>query len=77
MKHTIVMVTWHDAHSIGDTWMAMPVDTEPCIVQSIGWLMPEAKPDYLVIAQSYTNEEMYDHLVAIPVGMIKETKLIT
>jgi len=77
MKHSIIMVTWHDAHSIGDTWMAMPVESEPCIVQSIGWLIPDAKPDYVVLAQSYTNEDMYDHLLAIPVGMIKDTKLIT
>ena len=77
MKHAIILVVWHDAHSIGDTWMPLPVDVEPCIVSSIGYLIPDAKPDYVVIAQSYTNEEMYDHLLAIPVGMIKETKLLT
>ena len=77
MKHPIVEIIWHDAHSIGDTWMPLPVDTDPCIVCSIGWLLPDAKPDYVVIAQSFTNEEMNDHVLAIPVGMIKETKLLT
>ena len=77
MKHPIVMVTWHDAHAISESWITLPMAEEPCVVSSVGWLIESGKPDHVLLAQSFNDDDAYDHLLAIPVAMIKETKLLS
>lgn len=76
MKHPIVMVTWHDAHAISDSWIELPITEHPCVVNSVGWLIEEGKPDHVVLAQSFNDDDAYDHLLAIPSDMVKEVKLL-
>ena len=72
MKHTMVLVLWHDAHSVAPGWSPLPFDGTPCIVESVGFLIEDGKPDHVVLAQSYTDSDDYDHVLAIPFGMVKE-----
>ena len=76
MKHPLVWVVWHDAHAVGDTWMNLPISNEPCVVKSCGWLLRDAKPNHIVLAQSYNDDDDYDHLLAIPVGMVVDLQLV-
>jgi len=76
MRHPLVVVVWHDAHSIGDTWMPLPFEVTPCVVESVGWLVADVKADHVVIAQSFNNTEDYDHILAIPLGMVKELRRV-
>jgi len=79
MKHPIVMVTWHDAHAATETWTPIEeIDVDPCEVVSIGWLLPRAKPGYVVLAQSrIIDDEHVDHCLAVPSGMVRKiTRLV-
>jgi hypothetical protein len=77
MKHALVEVVWHDAHAVADTWVGLPIAADPCVVRSCGWLIADAKPGHVVLAQSYNDDENYDHILAIPIGMVIETKLFS
>lgn len=74
MKAQLIHIVWHDAHSISESWTSKSdIENEPCIVSSVGWLIPRAKHDHVVIAQSMILEQDHlDNLLAIPVGMIKQ-----
>lgn len=76
MKHALVWLTWHDAHSIADTWTNLPISGEPCVVRSCGWLLEDAKPNHVVIAQSFNDDDDYDHLLAVPLGMVVNLQII-
>lgn len=69
----MVRVTWHDAHAATETWThSIDIESDPCIVVSIGFLLPQRKPHHVLIAQSLIVETAHvDHVIAIPVGMIK------
>lgn len=73
-----VEVIWHDAHSIGQgEWCSSSdISEEPCVVTTIGWLLPGAKEDHVVIAQSITNEGDLDSVLCVPVGMVKSMKIL-
>jgi len=73
----LVLVIWHDAHSVGETWMALEeIDAEPCVVQTVGFLIPDGKPDHVVVAQSYNTHDGYDSVLAVPVAMVKQLKIL-
>ena len=70
------MVVWHDAHAL-TSWVDFDdIDLEPCVVETIGWLLPEAKKGHVVVAQSITNEDGLDNVLCIPVGMIQSVRVI-
>jgi hypothetical protein len=74
MKHQLIQVTWHDAHAVSETWTTREeLDSEPCIVTSIGYLIAGVKANYVVISQSLILDDTdhIDHVIAIPHGMIK------
>jgi hypothetical protein len=73
---TIVLIVWHDAHSVADSWIALnDIDVEPAVVESVGFLLPDAKPRHIVLAQSLTGDEC-DHILAVPVEMVRSMKVL-
>jgi hypothetical protein len=76
---TTVLVTWHDAHSGAESWINIKdLDTEPAEVQSVGFLLATSdggKPDHVTLYQS-RNEDSVDHVLHIPVGMVKTIKVL-
>jgi len=76
IDRTKAMVVWHDAHA-ELSWVAFDdIDPEPCVVETIGWLLPNAKKGHVVVAQSITNEDGLDNVLCIPVGMIVSVRVI-
>lgn len=69
-----VLVVWHDAHAVSEgSWIDFEdIGNDPCIVESLGWLLPEKKADHVVIAQSATHDGSLDSVLAIPVGMVRK-----
>lgn len=77
MRHTVAMVEWRDAYSYNEQWKAVDeIDQEPIIVQSVGFLMPEAKEGYVVIAQSDDGEGELDGFLFIPSGMVIRIQVV-
>ena len=74
---TVVLVTWHDAHSGSESWINIKdLDTDPAEVQSVGFVLATTdggKPDHITLYQS-RNEESVDHVLHIPVGIVKSIK---
>lgn len=76
-KYTMVLITWHDAHSVSTGWMPVTdIEREPAVVQSLGWLLPDVKPNHIVIAQSFVDESC-DHILAIPSKMVETIKILS
>jgi hypothetical protein len=76
-KNTMVLLIWHDAHSVSTGWMpTTEIEQEPAVVHSVGWLLPDAKPNHIVIAQSYI-EDSADHILAIPLKMVEQIKILS
>lgn len=77
MRHTVAMVEWRDAYSYNEQWKAVDeIDQEPIIVQSVGFLMPDAKEGYVVIAQSDDGEGELDGFLFIPSGMVISLQVV-
>lgn len=81
---TLVMVTWHDAHAANEAWTTVAeLDPEPCVVLSVGILVPEGKPGHLVIAQSAHSYEdgieegSVDSLLCVPVEMVRQITVLS
>jgi len=76
---TAVLVIWHDAHSGSESWINIKdLDTEPAEVKSVGFMLAPAdggKPDHITLYQS-RNEDSLDHVLHIPVGMVKSVKML-
>lgn len=78
MRHTVVVVEWRDAYSYNDEWKAVEeIDKESVIVQSIGFLLADAKEDYVVIAQSDDGEGQLDGFLFIPCGMVLNLRVVS
>jgi hypothetical protein len=72
----IVELTWLDAHA-ENAWMDIEdLDQEPYQVKSIGWLMPDAKPDHVVLAQSIGVDYSVDGVLCVPVGMVVKIRIV-
>ena len=71
-SYRIVRVWWRDAHAATETWTdPAEIDDEPCIVLSVGFLLTEAKPGHVVLAQSQiVDYGDVDHVLAIPTAMV-------
>ena len=76
---TVVLVTWHDAHSGAESWINIKdLDIEPAEVQSVGFLLATTdggKPDHITLYQS-RNEDAIDHVLHIPVKMVVSIKVL-
>lgn len=74
---TFVEVIWHDAHADVTSWIELDdLDADPCVVVSVGLLLPEAKDHHVVIAQSHNSQEQFDCVLSIPVGMIRSMRVL-
>ena len=74
---TFVEVVWHDAHADTNTWIDISeIGSDPCVVVSVGILLPETKPDHIVLAQSQNSFDQLDCVLAIPVAMVKSMRAI-
>jgi hypothetical protein len=71
-----VLVVWNDAHA-EHTWTSLEeLGSEPYVVETVGWLIPDAKPDHVVIAQSIGCDDGMDSVHSIPVGMVRRTVIL-
>lgn len=77
MQRSKVIVMWHDAHAVSDGWCAPDdVAVSPCRIETIGWLIPDAKPDHVVVAQSLADDGDLYHVFAVPVGMVVSVQIL-
>jgi len=71
---TLVYCEWHDAHS-DESWIDVSeIDAEPYPVRSAGWLIADAKPGHVTLAQSCGPDGALDGVIYIPTGMV--TRLV-
>ena len=71
-----VFIVWHDAHA-EHTWTSLEeLGSEPYVVETIGWLIPDAKRGHVVIAQSIGSDDGMDSVLSIPVGMVRRTVIL-
>lgn len=79
-EHTMVLVTWTDAHTATETWTCVDdIGSEPCIVHSCGFLLPVddgGKPNHVTIFQSETDTGTVDSVLCIPVGMVRDVVVL-
>lgn len=69
-----VEIDWHDAHAYSEHWTSLDeIEEEPCLVRTVGWLLPDAKPGHIVVAQSLNSLDGIDCVLCIPVGMVVRT----
>lgn len=83
-ENPFVVIEWDDAYSETTSWISLSdIGEEPCGTISVGILLPDAKPDHVVIAQSMNNlsaeetERSYDSVLCIPVGMVRSMRLVS
>ncbi len=76
---TVVLVTWHDAHSGSESWINIKdLDTDPAEVQSVGFVLATTdggKPDHITLYQS-RNEDSIDHVLHIPSCMVRKIEVL-
>lgn len=79
--HSKVLVVWADAHSAPHEWLD-PDDMESegeLLVQTLGHLLPVGdggKNHHVTVAQSMTSEGMVDHVIHIPVDMVRSMSVL-
>ena len=75
---SLVLVRWADAHSGIGHWHELETtgeDDAEYLVQSVGWLIPAdkgGKHGHVTLAQSLTPDDMVDHILHIPKGMVRQ-----
>lgn len=73
---TAAVVRWADAHAGTEHWTPLDEleDDGEYLVESVGWLLPVdegGKPDHVTLVQSVTPDEHVDHVIHIPVSMVR------
>lgn len=65
-------VTWQDAYPVPG-WHAVgePLDAEPLLHRSVGWIVADAVPRHVVLAQTLDPRGIVGDLLVIPVGMVR------
>lgn len=77
MDATYVEIIWHDAHADTTSWIELEdIGNDPCVVISVGHLLPSAKKDHVVICQSYNSEDQLDCVLCVPVGMVRSMRVL-
>lgn len=74
----LVLVEWNDAFSIQESWIGKDgIDSEPMKTLSVGLLLEDAKPNHVVIAQSFNDDDSYDSILCIPVAIVTRLAVIS
>lgn len=76
--YKLVKVTWLDAHAVTTGWEPIEeLDPDPCVVESVGFLLPDVKAGHVTLAQSWIdgNEEV-DHVLSIPTKMVTRLEVL-
>lgn len=77
---TIVEITWADTHSGGIGWTPISdIDQAEYIITSCGYLLSTAdggKENHVTLYQSRTEDDDLDHILHIPVAMIRNIKAL-
>lgn len=71
----MILLVWADAHAgENESWVAVEdvEDSGEYLVSSIGWVIDGAKEKHVTIAQSWTQDDQVDHLLHIPLSMIRK-----
>lgn len=80
MTETIVEITWADTHSGGTGWTPISeIDQAEYIIKSCGYLLSigdGGKENHITLYQSRTEDDDLDHILHIPVAMIRNIKAI-
>jgi hypothetical protein len=80
--YSLVEVTWYDAYSHpNDSWLdregiSETIGDDPYEVRSVGYLIADCKPNYVVLAQTMCDEQV-DSVLCIPVGMVQRVRVIS
>ena len=81
MSQPMVLVTWADAHSGVATWTPIDgLDKDEMIVSTCGFLLATCdggKPDHVTVYQSRTIDDDIDHVLHIPVAMVRHMAICT
>lgn len=67
------ILIWHDAHDdTGDTWVEVKdIDQSPCVMTSIGFLLPNAKPGHVSVAQTRSGAH-FNNIIHVLDAMVIE-----
>lgn len=77
-EHAIISVVWLDAHAASEGWFDIAdLDVEPCSVVTVGWLIADAKPDHVTVAQSLADDGECYGLFCIPIGMVQKVVVLS
>jgi hypothetical protein len=78
-EYKLVKITWLDAHSVTTGWEPIAeLDDEPCVVESVGFLLPNVKAGHVTIAQSIIESiEECDHVLSIPSKMVIRSESVS
>jgi hypothetical protein len=80
-NYSVVHVKWADTHLSEGGWLILAdyEDDGECIVDSVGYLIPVgdagSKDKHVTIWQTLCKEEGI-HAIHIPVGMVREIKIL-
>jgi hypothetical protein len=70
----LVFVVWADAHAGAGHWAELDEDNDEHLVRTCGFLIAVedgGKVNHVTIAQSFSPDGFYDHVIYIPVGMVR------
>jgi hypothetical protein len=75
-----VVVVWADAHSGAEHWAELDADDKSeYLVKSCGFIIETergGKPEHITLAQSYTPDLDFDHVLHIPKGMVRHIQFM-
>ena len=75
----IVLVTWADTHSGGIGWTPISdIDQDEYIIKTCGFLLATSdggKADHVTVYQSETEDGDLDHILHIPVAMVRKIQV--
>lgn len=69
----MVRVVWRDAHTVFEHWDNPDALTpDPLYCETVGYLIPHAKPAHVVVALNRTVDGLVGDGIAIPEAMVDE-----
>lgn len=76
-SYETVQAVWHDAHAVNEWQSTSDISPEPCVIITTGFLIPNAKPNHVVIAQSIDPDGNLDGVLSIPEGMVAKVSVLS